>query len=948
MLAPSQVLEVNEVVLVWRARFPYHVTNNDRGFLPNEVRLNLQGDRLTNFGIPETELQGPAPSDPNTRYHVVLRRGPGQAAVGASNELTDLLLDQGLTVPADAEETDDFDDLQVVEAVSKHTLRLDLLHELTAASRNRLRRLVARLAAWDLIEVHTLAHDTVGVREVRRTLEASAATSFLAGSEMVVHPSNPESTLVRVPGEHGFRFFPSYYRHLRSTLERIPLFESDDKSNPQLTQKLSGRTVIDNLVNTPVQALAGSETNPMLYPRTPTKSLFCALLQLQDVLQERGYRASDIQYFILRLMRFMTTGSKRREAELEDISWWDYLRGRNCQTDEPTFQYSERFAKDVTESPRVLAAFDGLWGDARTNGSTFVQLILNQLIDTPDVDQVLNAPSTEAWFEHWQKYLQEYLDVRIVDAKAEELVYDEFSRRVWPKLTSLRGAGDPGAASALDPVFDDLVQRINRAVLVAGADGVTGPTSANTGALFTSADLSPVQVGDVLELTTGPFPLRGRFRIVAVSAGRVSVHIDSSLTWSVATNLSFTIRRKEISYYVVATDAPAAERLARSSGLPAVHRVGVAEEIQQFVDTVRESPAGDQPAFPRSDGMFGAAPWDRFQTLTGIQFYFRNVVRLFDGHVYFMDAPWALSSINQQQFWRRQPISRRAPYRGVLSVDIGRFDDAWALKKQTIAKSVWEQITAMLADYWRLPQGSSLANALVPDWYHLDTYIDLRPKAPRNRAPYLIPITGDWRRRPGADPWDPGRPIRRHECKGDPQRIWQSPSGGYRVHWHQWLFAGTYLRHFTRMTTMEAANESARHVVNSILSHQWYQRHKKSGAPAVDTDSPGRRRRRYQHGIDPFRPHATYLPTPDGDYCHIWNIEDYEHPDLAAMREADDRLFDRGRRHVWDFLGQEQLSTMVSTLAQLEKVGLVSSQQYREVLDPLGVLSSSAESDFNH
>src|SRR5688572_14322686 len=38
-----------------------------------------------------------------------------------------------------------------------------------------------------------------------------------------------------LPGEHGFRFFPSFYKHLPDTMKRIPY---------------DGRTVLDNLVPT--------------------------------------------------------------------------------------------------------------------------------------------------------------------------------------------------------------------------------------------------------------------------------------------------------------------------------------------------------------------------------------------------------------------------------------------------------------------------------------------------------------------------------------------------------------------------------------------------------------------------------------------------------------------------------------------------------------------------
>ena len=42
----------------------------------------------------------------------------------------------------------------------------------------------------------------------------------------------------------------------------------------------------------------------------------------------------------------------------------------------------------------------------------------------------------------------------------------------------------------------------------------------------------------------------------------------------------------------------------------------------------------------------GQSGWDRFQTLTGIQFFFDKEFQVLHGHVYYSSSNWALSSIN--------------------------------------------------------------------------------------------------------------------------------------------------------------------------------------------------------------------------------------------------------------------------------------------------------------
>src|SRR6202142_1823154 len=54
-----------------------------------------------------------------------------------------------------------------------------------------------------------------------------------------------------LPGEHGFRFFPGFYRHVVDTMRRIPF---------------GARTVADNLVDTTQIQIARDGRSPVLVP----------------------------------------------------------------------------------------------------------------------------------------------------------------------------------------------------------------------------------------------------------------------------------------------------------------------------------------------------------------------------------------------------------------------------------------------------------------------------------------------------------------------------------------------------------------------------------------------------------------------------------------------------------------------------------------------------------
>ena len=67
----------------------------------------------------------------------------------------------------------------------------------------------------------------------------------------------------------------------------------------------------------------------------------------------------------------------------------------------------------------------------------------------------------------------------------------------------------------------------------------------------------------------------------------------------------------------------------------------------------------------------GVEKWDRFQNLSGIQFYFDTEFQVLFGHVYYANSEWALSSINQTGFWDDKPTLHEKGYVSIMSVDIG-------------------------------------------------------------------------------------------------------------------------------------------------------------------------------------------------------------------------------------------------------------------------------------
>jgi len=631
-----------------------------------------------------------------------------------------------------------------------------------------------------------------------------------------------------LPGEHGFRFFPSYYRHLFSTMVETPLLDAQNKP--------TGHRVFDNLVPSSFYGIAAQGRRIRFLRRTPSTRPADLMQDLQD-LTSSGYPPSDMLQFTLRIWRYMCTCSERRKKEYEKISWQEYLEGYEPETKKRRYQYSRDFVRDMQFAPRVLAAFDGAWGDARTNGNTFVQLYLNNLLPQPKTDGTLNGPTTPAWFSPWRRYLEDHLRVEFVRGKLLTLELRE---------------------GRIVPIVQWLLK----------------PATSTT----TREDVT--------------------------SEGPLGTDVD---------------------YYIVATDAVAAEEV--TAKLP---RIGVIEKLQGFTKTIPPNPRGKEPEQQRANDAFpGRVPWDRFQTLTGIQFFFPSSVRLAEGYLYFLDAPWGLSAINSQQYWATPPTFEEDGFGAVLSVDIGN----WYVRegpspsncsRHEIAQEVWRQIkTATQEHNAPLPHASKVGFGLAdssalpdPAWYSMDRFITFKTdptsqkeRPTQNLAPYLIPIVGDWKNRPGPEPWDPldFRSEEKKPAADLPKDLWQAPHGGYPVHWDRLVFAGTYLKTFTRMTTMESANESARHAVNAIMDHYLVHRYEKDEKPHEATRGATPYVRDYGGGSLTGSP--DFRMTPIGEYCRIWNPEEHELAELVPIRELDAKLFAAGLPHLWDLLHLEPLVT---------------------------------------
>ena len=202
----------------------------------------------------------------------------------------------------------------------------------------------------------------------------------------------PNSGTSPLPGEHGFRFFPGFYRHLDATMAEIPY---------------KGRTVKDNLVRATemMMAQAGGANEliaPMKFPSDVddltkmVKFMFATVTKL-------GIPLHEFAFFFERILAYLTACDERRLAEFESQSWWNFTDGKN-----KTEAYRKFIAIGMT---RTLVAARAEEMSARTGCAILTQLLQVGADVSGEPDRILNGPTSEVWIDPWVDYLRDEKDV---------------------------------------------------------------------------------------------------------------------------------------------------------------------------------------------------------------------------------------------------------------------------------------------------------------------------------------------------------------------------------------------------------------------------------------------------------------------------------------------------------------------------------------------------------
>lgn len=194
------------------------------------------------------------------------------------------------------------------------------------------------------------------------------------------------SQLGDVPGEHGFRFFPGFYRHITNTMKRIPFAGAAQGAFSNLEEADQGAFAQEGK---PVYAFPAHQPRTIVEVAGDLQSFFSV--------NDLGLAGGDIEYFLDRMLKVMSMSEERRMAELEPTPWWVFS-GAAARLP----QYQKILARGMTRS---LVAMRAEVANSRTVGTILVRMIRDLSRPGDSMDRLLTGPTNEVFVDAWRAHL---------------------------------------------------------------------------------------------------------------------------------------------------------------------------------------------------------------------------------------------------------------------------------------------------------------------------------------------------------------------------------------------------------------------------------------------------------------------------------------------------------------------------------------------------------------
>src|SRR6266853_1984672 len=166
-------------------------------------------------------------------------------------------------------------------------------------------------------------------------------------------PNSGANVRLPLPVEHGFRFFPGFYRHVIDTMRRTPYGVHGN--------------VFDNLSIATRMLLARAGQTEIAWLARRPRTLEDLRTFLLELFTPLGVPLDELNFFISRLLMGATSCAERRLGEYENIAWWDFIAAPRMSK-----VYQVYLGQGLTRS---LVAMRAEESSTRTVGVTQLQLL---------------------------------------------------------------------------------------------------------------------------------------------------------------------------------------------------------------------------------------------------------------------------------------------------------------------------------------------------------------------------------------------------------------------------------------------------------------------------------------------------------------------------------------------------------------------------------------------
>lgn len=195
-------------------------------------------------------------------------------------------------------------------------------------------------------------------------------------------------------GEHGFRFFPGFYRNVPDTMRRIPVAGNANGVHDNMfalsSTRISRNGGRSDIIVPELLTPGGGGLDLELIKETLT-----GLAQ-----QVAALPPDELLLFVNRFIVYVTSSDERRLGQWENVPWWKYVRAEGKSKD-----YQAIVARFLT---RGLVAVKEEVASTKTVGAMGQAFVLSGIGLGADggLARMLNAPTNEAWIDPWVDYLR--------------------------------------------------------------------------------------------------------------------------------------------------------------------------------------------------------------------------------------------------------------------------------------------------------------------------------------------------------------------------------------------------------------------------------------------------------------------------------------------------------------------------------------------------------------